>query len=86
MKIEYYSENTWLFSGDDGICTKIPFSNMDARFHKHNYYEFFLVCSGSATHYINFKEKSISTGALALIRPDDVHCFRKGTKNFSFYN
>lgn len=86
IKIEYYSENTWLFSGDDGICTKIPLSNMDSRYHKHNYYEFFLICSGSAAHYINYKQKTVPTGTLALIRPDDVHCFNKGTKNFSFYN
>lgn len=86
MKIEYYSERKWLFFGESGICTKLLFSNMDSRFHRHNYYEFFLVCSGNATHYINFREKPIQTGTFALIRPDDAHSFHKGTKDFSFYN
>lgn len=86
MKIEYYSENRWLFPGEDGVCTKIPFTDVDSRFHKHNYYEFFLVCSGNATHYINYREKPLCPGTLALIRPDDAHVFRKPTKNFSFYN
>lgn len=86
MNIEYYNEQKWLFFGEDGICTKIPFSNMDSRFHKHNYYEFFLVCSGSATHYINYVSKPIHTGTFALVRPNDAHSFHNGTKNFSFYN
>ena len=86
MKIEYYKDQEWLFSGEDGICTKLFFSNMDSRFHRHNYYEFFLVCSGTATHYINFREKPLGTGTLALIRPDDAHGFRNISKNFSFYN
>lgn len=86
MKVEYYKEQDWLFSGDDGICTKLFFNNMDSHIHKHDYYEFFLVCSGSATHYINFKEKPIFKGTFTLIRPNDTHSFLRATNNFSFYN
>ena len=53
MKIEFYREQDWLFSGEDGICTKIAFQDADTRSHNHNYYEFFLVGAGSATHHIN---------------------------------
>ena len=86
MKIEFYREQDWLFSGEDGICTKIAFQDADTRSHNHNYYEFFLVGAGSATHHINDKKKIVNTGALVFIRPKDVHSFQNPSSDFCFYN
>lgn len=86
MKIEFYREQDWLFSGEDGICTKIAFQDADTRSHNHNYYEFFLVGAGSATHHINDKKKIVNTGALVFIRPKDIHSFQNPSSDFSFYN
>ena len=86
MKIEFYREQDWLFSGEDGICTKIAFQDADTRSHNHNYYEFFLVGTGSATHHINDKKKIVNTGAQVFIRPKDVHRFQNPSSDFCFYN
>ena len=79
-------EQDWLFSGEDGICTKIAFQDADTRSHNHNYYEFFLVGAGSATHHINDKKKIVNTGALVFIRPKDIHSFQNPSSDFCFYN
>lgn len=86
MKIELYRESNWLFSGEDGICTKIAFQDADACSHNHNYYEFFLVISGRLTHYINDKKKIVGTGSLVFIRPNDIHSFQSPSHDFCFYN
>lgn len=41
--------------------------------HSHNFYEFFIVTSGSATHEINGNQYTIKKGTMHIIRPEDHH-------------
>lgn len=54
--------------------------------HKHNFYEIFLIISGSAEHYGNGEWKELSRGDLFLIKPGDVHLYKNPSEDFSFYN
>lgn len=49
--------------------------NETAPLHTHDFYEFFVVASGSALHLINDSVQTISKGDLFFIRPKDVHCY-----------
>lgn len=86
MKITLYKDHNWLFADEDGICTKISAEDADARAHRHNYYEIFLIISGNVTHNINNKKMVLNSGSLALIRPDDFHSFTFPSIDFEFYN
>lgn len=44
-------------------------------FHDHDYYEIFIVTSGSVIHNLNGKESIISERTLYFIRPEDKHQF-----------
>ena len=46
-----------------------------APLHTHDYYEFFLIISGSCLHHVNGKEQYLDKGALVFIRPEDVHSY-----------
>lgn len=59
-----------------GYCTVISNKDGMSFLHRHNYYEVFLVFSGSAVHYVNGEQFKLEKGALVLIRPDDEHCYR----------
>lgn len=41
--------------------------------HCHNFYEFFIVTSGEATHEINGETRKLHKGMLQLIKPEDSH-------------
>lgn len=43
--------------------------------HTHNFFEFFLVTKGRAVHMINDVPIIVERGTLALIRPNDYHCY-----------
>lgn len=43
--------------------------------HTHNFFEFFLVTKGRAVHVVNDVPHIVERGTLALIRPDDYHCY-----------
>jgi AraC family cel operon transcriptional repressor len=49
--------------------------NETAPLHTHDFYEFFVVASGSALHLINDSVQTIRQGDLFFIRPKDVHCY-----------
>ena len=70
-----------------GFCTIISDKQHMGFFHKHNYYEAFLVIDGSATHYVNGESHKIEKGSLWLIRPDDEHCYLDPiSKDYQFIN
>lgn len=46
-----------------------------AGIHRHEYYEIFLVVSGTAVHIVNNIRQRLMEGALVFIRPDDVHYY-----------
>jgi len=41
--------------------------------HAHNYFEYFLITSGSINHFVNGREDVLEPGALVFIRPSDFH-------------
>lgn len=43
--------------------------------HTHNYWEVFLIQTGSLDHFINDETMSITAQDMFIIRPNDVHCF-----------
>ena len=86
MNIVLYQDHNWLFADEDGICTKITTESADARAHRHNYYEIFLVISGQVTHNVNHKKFHLKTGSLNFIRPDDFHHFTSPSPDLEFYN
>lgn len=48
--------------------------------HAHNYYEYFLVTSGTITHIVNGKRDQLDAGDLVLIRPSDYHSYQLNKK------
>ena len=51
------------------------------RLHGHDYYELFLILSGSVEHYHNDKKYVLDKNTLVFIRPGEQHCFRKHHKS-----
>lgn len=43
--------------------------------HYHDFYEVFLVIAGQINHHVNGEKILLKSGALVLIRPDDVHFY-----------
>lgn len=58
-----------------GYCTVISSKEGMGFFHRHNYFEMFLVFRGSAVHYVNGEQFKLEKGSLVLMRPDDEHCY-----------
>lgn len=54
--------------------------------HGHSFYEIIIVSRGSAHHICNENKTTIARGTLILIRPGDIHQFKKASKDFAFYN
>lgn len=55
--------------------------------HCHNFYEFFIVTSGEATHELNNECKKLHKGTLRLIQPTDSHkIFSSGPKSCTHIN
>lgn len=68
----YKKNNTQL------TTTGVAFHWWDAgvtSFHDHDYYEIFLVTSGSVIHNLNNEKKVIKERTLLLLRPEDKHQF-----------
>lgn len=53
------------------------FSAISTRPHCHDFYELFLLHSGSVRHHVNDQEQSLTAGALVFIRPDDRHYYQQ---------
>ncbi len=46
-----------------------------ATIHRHDFYEIFLVVSGSMVHVVNGHEQHVIEGSLVMVRPDDAHYY-----------
>ena len=58
-----------------------------APMHYHDFFEFFMITSGSAIHNINGRRQKITEGTLVFIRPDDVHGYEyDGDRDCQFIN
>lgn len=70
-----------------GFCTIIKNQTQMELLHTHDYYEVFLVISGSAVHYVNGSNFPLKKGSLVFARPDDCHCYLSPiSENFQFIN
>ncbi|MGE5613001.1 MAG: AraC family transcriptional regulator [Bacillota bacterium] len=55
--------------------------------HSHDYFEAFLVISGSAVHHVNGGNFDLSKGSLVIVRPEDEHCYlHPMSSDFKFIN
>lgn len=54
---------------------------VSAELHNHNYYEYFIVTSGTIIHKINGKKTQLNPGTLVFIRPSDRHCYCTDEEN-----
>lgn len=45
--------------------------------HMHDFYEVFYLAEGSVWHLVNGEDVVLTTGALVLVRPDDMHTYRR---------
>lgn len=59
----------------NGFCTVINNQTQMELLHTHDYYEIFLITSGTAVHYVNGTHISLGKGALVFTRPTDCHCY-----------
>lgn len=68
----------------ENIFDKIPFyhtyfshNDITTDIHQHDFYELFLVTRGSIIHLVNRQFRELSENTLVLIRPGDIHNFKK---------
>lgn len=55
--------------------------------HTHDFFEFFLISSGSVYHCMNGKREQLDEGSLVFMRPQDVHFYEKVPgKDFQLIN
>lgn len=54
--------------------------------HNHDYYELFLVLSGTATHIVGNERTQVSSGDLIFIRDFDIHDYTEYHGGFEFLN
>ena len=54
--------------------------------HTHDYFEWFLVNSGSACHSINGTTQLLTRGVMVFIRPDDSHAYTNMSSDFKIFN
>lgn len=54
--------------------------------HDHDFAEIFWVEDGRATHQVAGRLESVSAGDLVIVHPDDIHCFRAPTPDFTITN
>lgn len=57
-------------------CYYLVNKQISNRMHTHNYYEYFIVVSGSIIHVINGVEYILKAGDLVFIREEDEHMFK----------
>lgn len=69
------------------LCRYVRSETEYFRPHFHDYFELFLVMSGSVCHIVNGQEQRLSEGELLFIRDADVHDYKRGDSgSFSFIN
>ena len=75
--MEYYKiTNNEEFDADAQCLCKYVYGRTDRFFpHHHEFYEIFLIVSGTVEHWINGEEQKLPEGSLVFIRPNDTHGF-----------
>ena len=55
--------------------------------HYHDFFEFFLITEGRVNHIANNRKQVLAKGALVLIRPDDLHYYKRiSNDDCQFFN
>src|SRR5574344_1501269 len=49
----------------------------DEFLHRHHYYEIFYIISGKITHILNGESTVLNTGEMILLKPNDLHQFKR---------
>lgn len=75
MKIPIYGQEDIFLDESTELLYVNPNFSETAPLHTHNFYEFFVVTSGSAFHLINNAVQTVKKGDLIFIRPSDTHCY-----------
>lgn len=63
------------------VAETVLLNNQETLRHTHEFYELFLIQEGEMFHYCNQQEELFLPGTLCLIKPQDVHSFRKSRQN-----
>lgn len=53
------------------------FNSLSTQLHTHDFYEIFLVRSGTVRHVVNGEAQTLTAGTLVFIRPDDAHFYQR---------
>lgn len=62
-------------------------NNFETFQHTHEFYELFITIEGEVYHHCNQQKTLLFQNSLCLVKPEDVHCFRKGQcKSVHFMN
>ena len=85
MKTYFYPASLYVNQDSGYTCRYNYSSTEDFQLHYHDYYEIFLMISGSAVHLVNGKRQSLQKNSLIFVRPEDTHTYLS-EKNFSFIN
>ena len=85
MKTYFYPASLYVNQDSGYTCRYNYSSTEDFQLHYHDYYEIFLMISGSAVHLVNGKRQNLQKNSLIFVRPEDTHTYLS-EKNFSFIN
>lgn len=85
MKTYFYPASLYVNQDSGYTCRYNYSSTEDFQLHYHDYYEIFLMISGSAVHLVNGKRQNLQKNSLFFVRPEDTHTYLS-EKNFSFIN
>lgn len=86
-KIPQLSAPLYVKSLCNGFCTIINNHTQLEYEHTHDYYEIFLVISGSAMHNVNEACFPLKKGSLVFVRPEDCHSYGPPVSDdFQFIN
>lgn len=72
---------------ESGCYVRFVYGGVDAYIpHSHDYYEVFIVASGTVGHMVNGIMQKLPAGSLVFIRPDDVHAHLCSDRKNAFIN
>lgn len=85
MDAKFYGKETYVRE-DVGYTLRMNYSKTENfELHYHDYFEIFITVSGKTVQVVNGEKQILPEGSMVLIRPGDVHTYRKEGE-FSFAN
>lgn len=70
-------KGTKFFTADTPVYVGDSLFTIERKYHphRHDFYEFFIVRSGSLIHHHNGSDRTMHAGTLWFVLPEDTHCF-----------